>query len=61
MTDFAQRCGLDNALRREQVAQCADAIRRSGVELVRFSWCDQHGLLRGKTLVASAEIGRAHV
>ena len=54
MTDFAQRCGLDNALRREQVAQCADAIRRSGVELVRFSWCDQHGMLRGKTLLASA-------
>ena len=54
MTDFAQRCGLDSMLRREQVAQCADAIRRSGVEQVRFSWCDQHGMLRGKTLMASA-------
>ena len=54
MTDFAQRCGLDSTLRREQVAQCTDAIRRSGVERVRFSWCDQHGMLRGKTLVATA-------
>ena len=54
MSDFAQRCGVDNPLRREQIAQCADAIRNSGVELVRFAWCDQHGMLRGKTLVAGA-------
>ncbi len=54
MSDFAQRCGVDSPLRREQIAQCADAIRKSGVERVRFAWCDQHGMLRGKTLMASA-------
>ncbi len=27
-------------------------IKSDGVELVRFAFCDQHGLLRGKTLVA---------
>ena len=34
----------------------ADAIRASGVELVRFAWCDAHGLLRGKTLTATAAL-----
>jgi glutamine synthetase len=27
-------------------------IKSDGIELVRFAFCDQHGLLRGKTLVA---------
>ena len=34
------------------------AIRRQGLELVRFSFPDQHGVLRGKTLVA-ADASRA--
>ena len=34
----------------------ADAIRASGVALVRFAWCDAHGLLRGKTLTATAAL-----
>jgi glutamine synthetase len=29
-------------------------IEASGLELVRFAWCDLHGVLRGKTLVAAA-------
>ncbi len=33
-------------------------IKRDGIEVIRFSFADQHGLLRGKTLVAS-ELGRA--
>ncbi len=31
-------------------------IEASGIELVRFAWCDTHGMLRGKTLTASAAI-----
>ena len=51
---FAQRCGIHDALRQAAVAQTVRLIEASGVEMVRFSWCDQHGALRGKTLVASA-------
>ena len=29
-------------------------IKRRKLELIRFAFCDQHGVLRGKTLVASA-------
>lgn len=32
----------------------AAAIERSGLELVRFGWCDTHGVVRGKTLTAAA-------
>ncbi len=31
-------------------------IEGSGLELVRFAWCDTHGMLRGKTLTAKAAI-----
>jgi glutamine synthetase len=51
---FAQLCGIHDAARQAAAAQTARLIEASGVELVRFSWCDQHGALRGKTLVASA-------
>ncbi|MBL8378726.1 MAG: glutamine synthetase [Burkholderiales bacterium] len=30
--------------------ETARQIEASGVELVRFAWCDMHGMLRGKTL-----------
>ena len=39
-------------------AEIEQRIRDDGIEVVRFSFADQHGLLRGKTLVAS-EAGRA--
>src|SRR5262249_15466324 len=32
------------------------AIKREKLELVRFSFCDQHGVLRGKSLVASEAV-----
>jgi len=54
MSGFAQRCGIDSPARRQAIAAATERIARSGVELVRFCWCDQHGMLRGKTLVASA-------
>lgn len=36
--------------------QVAHLIQASGIELVRFAWCDAHGMLRGKTLTASAAL-----
>jgi hypothetical protein len=35
-------------------AAATRADRRAGLELVRFAWCDVHGVTRGKTLVAAA-------
>ena len=54
MSSFAQHCGVHDDARRAALKRTADLIEASGVELVRFAWCDLHGTLRGKTLVASA-------
>ncbi len=51
---FAERCGVHTAERQAALQRTAQLIDASGVELVRFAWCDLHGMLRGKTLVASA-------
>jgi glutamine synthetase len=54
MSSFAALCGIDTAARRASIDHTARLIEATGVELVRFAWCDLHGNLRGKTLVASA-------
>ncbi len=54
MSFFAQRCGIHDAARAAALERTAALIESSGVELVRFAWCDTHGVLRGKTLVAAA-------
>ncbi len=54
MNSFAQRCGIHDAQREQALRQTAQLIEASGLELVRFAWCDLHGTTRGKTLVASA-------
>jgi len=54
MTTFAQRCGIHDAQREQALQQTARLIDASGLELVRFAWCDLHGVTRGKTLVAGA-------
>lgn len=54
MSHFAQRCGIHDAAREQALVQLARQIDDSGLELVRIAWCDIHGTLRGKTLVASA-------
>lgn len=54
MSSFAQRCGLQTPARDAALQRTARLIEASGVELVRFAWCDLHGVLRGKTLVARA-------
>ncbi len=54
MSCFAAQCGIHDETRQSALDRTAQLIDASGVELVRFAWCDLHGNLRGKTLVASA-------
>ena len=56
MSSFAERCGIHDGARQACIQQLAQSIAATGVELVRFAWCDQPGVLRGKTLVASAAV-----
>ena len=51
---FAERCGIHDAAREAALLDLARQIEHSQLELVRIAWCDPHGVLRGKTLVASA-------
>ena len=55
---FVDRHRLWDAAQANAAAAVEKAIKREKLELVRFSFCDQHGVLRGKTLVAS-EAARA--
>lgn len=54
MSSFAQRCGVHDAAREQAVQRLARQLTAQGLELVRFAWCDLHGVTRGKTLVAAA-------
>jgi len=56
MTHFAERCGLHDAAREAACLRTAQLIEASGIERVRLGWCDAHGMLRGKTLMAHAAI-----
>src|SRR5581483_4290130 len=55
---FVERHGLWSAEQRRAAAAMERAIKRHKLEVVRFAFADQHGVLRGKTLVA-AEAARA--
>ncbi len=52
MTRFAQRCGIHDDARAAALQRAA--LLAGNLELVRFAWCDVHGVTRGKTLVAGA-------
>ena len=54
MASFAERCGVAEASRAAACAAAGRLVAERGVELVRIGWCDLHGVLRGKTLVAGA-------
>jgi len=54
MSSFAVQCGVHDAARQAAQAEALRRIEAEGLELVRFAWCDLHGMLRGKTLVAAA-------
>jgi glutamine synthetase len=51
---FADRCGIHDAAREASLQRVSGLIAAQGLELVRFAWCDLHGVQRGKTLVAGA-------
>jgi glutamine synthetase len=51
---FADRCGIHDEAREQALQHTGRLITSAGLELVRFAWCDVHGVLRGKTLVAAA-------
>ena len=50
---FVERHGLWTAEQARQAKAVAQAIKQNKLELVRFSFADQHGVLRGKTVIAA--------
>ena len=51
---FAEACGVADASRAAACEAVTRRMRDEGIDLVRVGWCDTHGMLRGKTLTASA-------
>ncbi len=58
MTTFAEACGVADASRAQACQRVAQRLGEEGIARVRIGWCDMHGVLRGKTLMASS-VGRA--
>src|SRR6202167_163490 len=54
---FVERHGLWTGEQARAAKAAAQAIKQQKLELVRFSFADQHGVLRGKTLVAADALG----
>jgi glutamine synthetase len=50
---FVEHHGLWDAAQEKAAAQVESIIKKEKLEVVRFSFADQHGVLRGKTLIAS--------
>jgi glutamine synthetase len=50
---FVERHGLWTSAQERSARAVEAAIKKHKLELVRFSFADQHGVLRGKTVVAS--------
>jgi glutamine synthetase len=50
---FVDRHGLWSEAQAKQAREVERAIKANKLELVRFSFADQHGVLRGKTLLAA--------
>lgn len=51
---FVERHGLWSDAQRAAARHAVQEITARGIELIRFSFADQHGLLRGKTITAAA-------
>ena len=51
---FVERHGLWNADQRAAAKQMLDAVGGHGIKAIRFSFADQHGILRGKTVAVGA-------
>ena len=54
---FVERHNLWTAAQEKAAAGIERAIKSQKLEVVRFSFADQHGVLRGKTLLASEVAG----
>jgi glutamine synthetase len=54
---FVERHGLWTAEQTRLAKAVARKIKKDKLELVRFSFADQHGVLRGKTLIAADALG----
>jgi glutamine synthetase len=54
---FAEKHALSTPERVAAAKAAAEQIGQDGIEIVRLSFVDQHGILRGKTIVA-AEVAR---
>src|SRR5690348_4829896 len=53
---FVSRHGLWSAVQERAAVEVERAIKQQNLEVVRFSFADQHGVLRGKTLLASEAV-----
>src|SRR3984885_4796593 len=51
--DFVDRYGLWTQEQTRAARAVAQRIKKDNLELIRFSFADQHGVLRGKTLIAA--------
>lgn len=60
MSTFAQRCGQSSPERDQALQRARVLIEEVGLKQVRFAWCDQHGVTRCKTLMASAALNAMH-
>src|SRR6187399_2586753 len=56
LSGFVDRHDLWSAEQRRAASAVEREIKRRKLEVIRFAFCDQHGVLRGKTLVASEAI-----
>ncbi len=54
MASFAHRCGIHDNARQQALDRVSTLVQGNALELLRFVWCDLHGVTRGKTLVAKA-------
>jgi len=54
---FVERHGLWNDAQAKAAAQVDRIIKKEKLEVLRFSFADQHGVLRGKALLASEAAG----
>ena len=53
MNTFVDRHGLWSDEQSRQAQELVKRLEQGEVDVVRFAWADQHGLLRGKTLIAT--------
>ena len=51
---FVERHGLWNAAQRAAAKRLLKDVEARGIKAIRFSFADQHGILRGKTVAAGA-------